>query len=453
MKDWLIWSKRSAGFYRKRWEGIELTKTTKKTVKVCAGLLVVLLVLSTCMVMAAAKKPVELTYWYPNGLSNEQAVLKQAIDLFNRQNPDIVVKGEFAGTSGSGQGTTDKLMVAISGGNPPDVVTFDRFMVGQWADQGLFENVSALARAAKINKNQFYDFAWQEASYKGNLYGLPFDTDTRALFYNKKMFREAGLDPNKPPLSIKQLDEYAAKLTKKEGNRYRVIGFIPWLQQGWLYTWGWSFGGQFQDKKTGKITANDPGIVKALEWETTYAKKYDIEAVTNFATAAGGDINPFAAGMVAMVISGPWELSGFKVNAPNLDYGISYIPTPSGTKFNSWAGGWANVIPKGVKNKEAAFRFARFMSLGEGARLYGEGTTHFMAARALNDKFTWFKEDPRYQIFVSLLPKSFCRPVIPKGQLLWDELVNATDSALNGKGTPKDLLDKATAKVNKELGY
>ncbi len=423
-----------------------------KVFKILTGLMVLLLVGFSCLSIAAPKVT-EVTFWHPYGAPVEQAAIQKATNLFNRQNPGIKVNAGFAGSGGSGQGITDKLMVAISGGTPPDVVVFDRFMVSQWASQGLFENLTALAKKNKVTKDMFYDFSWQEAGLKGNLYAMPFDTDTRALFYNKKMFKEAGLNPEKPPLTIAELETFAATLTKKDGNRYRTVGFIPWLNQGWLYTWGWAFGGRFQDPKTGKITANDPAIVKALEWETAYAKKYDIEAITNFSTASGGDIDPFSAGMVAMMVCGPWEIADIQANNPDLDYGVSYIPTPSGTKFNSWAGGWSFVIPKGAKAKTAAFKFAKFMTTGGGARIYGEDTIHLMSLKALNDKFSWTQKDARYKIFVELLPKSFCRPVISKGQLLWDELVTATDNAFHGKGTPKELLDRATAKVNKELGY
>lgn len=395
----------------------------------------------------------ELTYWYPHGSQTEQAALKKAIEQFNQQNPGIKVNGEFVGGSGSGQGITDKLTVSINGGNPPDVVLFDRFMVAQWAADGLFEDLTEVARSNGISSDMFYEFAWQEASYNGKLYAFPFDTDNRVLFYNKKMFKDAGLDPEKPPLTIEELDKYAEKLTKKEGNRYSVIGFIPWLSQGWLYTWGWAFGGQFQDKATGKITANDPAVVKALEWEVTYAKKYDIEAVTNFATASGGDVNPFSAKMVAMMISGPWEVSSFKTTAPDLEYGVSYIPTPTGANFNSWAGGWSHIVPKGVKNKEQAAKFGSFMSVGDGAKIYGEDTTHFMTYKKLNESFGWVKNEPIFKIFVELFPNSYCRPAIPKGQLLWDELATATDNALHGKGSPGELLKQVTEKVNKELGF
>ncbi len=401
--------------------------------------------------IAEQKKPVELAYWFPHGNATDKTALEKAVDVFSKANPDIKVIAEFVGGSGSGQGITDKLVTAINGGNPPDVVLFDRFMVSQWASTGLFEDLTDLAQASGIKKDMFYEFAINEASYKDRLYAMPFDTDCRVLYYNKKMFAEAGLDPEKPPLTIAELDEYAEKLTKKEGNRYKVLGFIPWLSQGWLYTWGWSFGGQFQDQ-SGKVTANHPDIVKALEWETTYAEKYGIEAITNFSSASGGDINPFRAGMVAMMVSGPWEIAGLK-EVKDFDYGVSYIPTPTGDNFNSWAGGWSYVVPKGTKYKEEAFQFAKFMTVEEGAEIYGNDTAHFMSCKDLNDTFDWVKNEPKAKIFIELFPSSYCRPPIPKGQLLWDELATATDKALHGKGTPKELLDKVTEKVNKELGF
>jgi len=56
-------------------------------------------------------------------------------------------------------------------------------------------------------KSKFFDFTVEEASYNGKLYALPFDTDARVLYYNKKLFKEAGLDPNKPPRTISELDD------------------------------------------------------------------------------------------------------------------------------------------------------------------------------------------------------------------------------------------------------
>ena len=402
--------------------------------------------------MVLAEEPVTLTYWFPHGGAVDRGSLEKSIEQFNAANPDIVVVGEFIGGSGTGVGLTDKLTVAINGGTPPDVVLFDRFQVGQWAGEGLFTDLTDYMEASGITADLFFPFAWEEASLNGRQYALPFDTDNRMLFYNKTHFAAAGLDPDSPPLTIAELEEYAEKLTIADGPRVMQYGFVPWYSQGWLYTWGWAFGGLFQDDD-GKITASDPKIIEALQWEVDFAQKYGYENMESFTTAAGGDnLNPFSAGLLSMFVSGPWEIAGLKANAPDIDFEVSYIPTPTGDNFNSWAGGWSHIIPTGVTHVEEAMRFAAFMSVGEGAFNYGEDTAHFMCAVELNDTFSWVKEEPRFEKFIEVFPASFCRPVISKGMLLWDELANAVNLALAGEGNPADLLEKVDAKVNAELG-
>lgn len=85
-----------------------------------------------------------------------------------------------------------------------------------------------------------------------------YDGTSRALYYNKDHFAAAGLDPENPPKTIEELTEVAKKLTLRDGNRVTQFGLIPWMGEGWLYSWGWSFGGSFLDKETGKVTPNQP---------------------------------------------------------------------------------------------------------------------------------------------------------------------------------------------------
>ena len=79
----------------------------------------------------------------------------------------------------------EKLLTAVAGGNPPASYYADRFTVPQFAYQGFFTDITDPAKAAGVTADQYFDFAWQEATYKDHIYALPFDTDTRALWYNK----------------------------------------------------------------------------------------------------------------------------------------------------------------------------------------------------------------------------------------------------------------------------
>ena len=399
---------------------------------------------------AAGAAKTDVLYWFPHGGSPDREDIEGSVAKFNEKYPEYNVTGEWIGSSGAGVGMTDALMTAIAGGTPPDVVLFDRFMVGQWAGEGLFTELTDYAKDSGLKGEMYYDFAWQEASLKGKLYAVPFDTDNRALFYNKRLLDEAGISP---PKTIAELTEAIDKLTIMEGPRFIQIGMVPWFGQGFLYTWAGAFGAQFQDAD-GRITFDDPKAIEALEWMVSIAKKYGMEAITEFATAANaGDLNPFRGEKFAMVISGPWEVAGIKKSVPDLQYGITSVPTPDGSVARTMAGGWSHIVPKGAKNPEGGFRFAKFMSVEEGGVSYGENTTHFMCSIEINNNLSWVKSNPLFKVFIDGFPHSFCRPVIAKGQLLWDEQLSAQNNALNGVDTPANLLKALTEKVNKELGY
>ncbi|MEK3888116.1 ABC transporter substrate-binding protein [Bacillus sp. FSL K6-3431] len=390
----------------------------------------------------------EITLWHGStgiGLN----ALKVLVKSYEEKNPDIKVKMVYTEAS---EGADQKLLTAVAGGNPPDVATFDRFKVGSWAAQGSLTDLTEMAAADGVSEDLYYPYAWEEANYDGKLYGIPTSTDARMLYYNKDHFKEVGLDPENPPKTIAELEDAAEKLTIKEGKRFKRIGFIPWYGQGWLYSWGWGFGGDFYNKETGEVTANDPKIVDALQWMVDFGKKYNVEDISGFESSAGSDaMDPFIAGQISMKVDGNWTVSAINKFKPDLNYGVAPIPTPTGTDFTSWSGGGAVIIPKGAKNVEEAWDFLKYYGSEEGQEVYyGELSGDFSVIDSVNEKLG-HKDDPILKEFIEILPVSNSRPVITEGQLLWNELVTAVENATRGNGTPQENLDKATDAVNKAL--
>lgn len=393
-------------------------------------------------------KKTTVTFWHPMTDITGEAV-KEVVKAFEKKHPDIKINSVYIANQGEGQ--NEKLLTAIAGGNPPDAAYFDRFEIASWADQGSLTDLTELAEKDGISKEKYYPFAWDEAVYNGKLYGIPTTTDSRLLFYNKEHFRKAGLDPENPPKTIQELEDAAEKLTIKKGRRFERIGFIPWYGQGWLYTWGWAFGGEFYDPKTGKVTANHPKIVEALQWETDFAKKYDVEDIAGFTDSQGtGAMDPFISGQLSMQVSGPFSISSIEKFNPEMDYGVTPIPTPSGTNFTTWSGGWSVVIPKGAKNVEAAWEFVKFFGSEEGQKIFSKIAKDFSVIDSVNEELG-YKKDPILKEFIDILPKSRHRPNISEGSLLWNELADAVENSTRGNGTPKENLDKVTDKVNKAL--
>ena len=154
---------------------------------------------------------------------------------------------------------------------PPDVVYFDRFAVTEWASRGAFtpldgyiqHDLQAGQADAVRPERVLLASCWDEATYRGKVYGIPNGVDDRALFYNKDLFKRAGLvDENgqaRPPRDWDELEEYAVKLTERDDKgKLKVVGFAPQYGNSWLYIYGWMTGGEFMSPDGAPLHAERP---------------------------------------------------------------------------------------------------------------------------------------------------------------------------------------------------
>lgn len=393
-----------------------------------------------------------VSFWHNFG-GIDKEVVDEMIDTWNKANPDIQVEGTFVSAEGrGGLVLQEKLLTAIAGGTPPDVAYFNRHSTASWAVRNSFMPLNSLADAAGMKEEDYLPFAWRESNWKGNLYSLPFNTDTRGLYWNKDLFREVGLDPEVPPVTIEELDAYAEKLTKLDARgRLERIGFIPWRGQGLSYTWALSFGGQIYDEANQVCTATDPKIIEMLHWIQSYAKKYDISKIDTFSSAFGAQAqNPLYTGQLAMEINGVWELAAIDRYAPELDYGVSHIPYPPGGRNATYAGGWSVVIPRGAKHPQEAFEFARWFAGEEGQYIYCTGIQQIPTSTAATERMKQ-TADKDWNMFLDLLSVASGRPVTPEIDLLKQEDAINYDLVIHLKKSPEQAMADLEAKVNKAM--
>jgi len=284
--------------------------------------------------------------------------LKNTVDAFNTANPDTCVKMTIVPGS-----ETDiaKLLTSIRGGVAPDVYMADRFTVPQRAAEGVLDDITDATQGLS---SQYLDFAWAETQYQGKTYALPFDTDARALWYNKDLIQKAGEDPaqldiSKGPPTIDTVVKIADKVTKKDsGGNYDVMGWVPGgpgpggqpgaFDQGWHYTWGFANGGKFADLGQCKVTPTDPGVVAGFQFLYDWSKAHDPKAVSRWVSSnlptpqTPASQNPIWTGKLAMTISGDWRIAEQKKYAPTGNFGFTYIPVAkAGDQSATWAGGWS----------------------------------------------------------------------------------------------------------------
>lgn len=420
--------------------------------KVLTGLLALALLLTmvTPLAVMAESEKIEITFWHNWSNSPGGKALEDAAALFNAKQDKIVVKPVYVAQEG-GDSITSKMITAVASGTAPETMLASRYGIAEYMDA--LTTVNDLVERDGIDMNMFYPWAVEESTYDGKILGLPYDGTSRALYYNKDHFAAAGLDPENPPKTIEELTEAAQKLTLRDGNRVTQFGLIPWMGEGWLYSWGWSFGGSFLDKETGKVTPNQQPIVEALTWMTDVAKDLGVQDVNSFTSSSGVDAaNPFIAGQLSMIIQGNWFAAQIAQYNPNLNYGVCDIPSPGGAvPATTFVGGRAIIIPKGVEGArlDAAWEWVKFLCTSEEAQSLKKNATEYSAVTAVNEKI--YAGDPLMEQFLRVLPNGHNRPVVLAGNMMWDELAKTPDRVLNGDGTPQEILDGIEQQINMEI--
>jgi multiple sugar transport system permease protein len=449
--------------------------------------------------LASQPGVVEISYMAPGGpISN---AMDDAVREFERRSVEAHAKDPakpiyrvISGQNASRDPTEDptRFLVSLAGGMPPDVVAFDRFAVSEWAARGAFTPLDAYmakdkaaGRADGVKQEDFYSTAWQEAIYtdprsgEGHVYGVPFNFDSRALYYNKDLLKRAGY--NAPPETWEQLQEMAVRLTEKdEKGRVLRLGFVPNFGNTFLYLYGWMNGGEFMSADMRHVTLNDPKIVGALDWMT---KLYDdlggAKQVYAFqSTFQGGDLDPFIIGKVAMKIDGVWMLDAMTQFGGQMNWAIAPPPVPAserarGVKTSSWVGGWCYAVPSSAKQKDAAWELIRFLNTKEAIQIMSESErlTYLSQGRtyvprqhpniAINEWLAkhYVYDDPNadpklkqgLKVFNDLLPVARFRPVSMVGMMLWNQQITAMEDAIFHKATAQEALDQGTALVQHQL--
>jgi len=401
-----------------------------------------------------AQSAVEVQFWTTfsaNDLANVQAV----VDAYNAQASGSTVK--VVQVPPAQVTDVTKLLTAVRGGTGPDMYHLDRFIVAQNAATGVLQDLSSMG----ADLSPYISFAKEEATFDGKAYALPFDTDARALYYNKKMISAAGFDPaeldsSKGPITWDRVAEIAAKIDQKDSNgNYSQMGFVPWDNQGWHYTYGFSWGGKFFDQAACEVSPTDTPIVAAFQWVQDYCNNLGADKVSAFANAqnlpgANPSENTFYTEKLAMTVTGDWQIASIPQYNANLDYGIAWMPVPkAGDNSVTWAGGWSAVIPQGAKHVEEALTAMQFICGEAGQRIYTQKSAHLPTWQSLLSDKELFAG--AHSFFSEILPSAKNRPPLPVGAKYWDELTVAWQKTYLDQGKPEDLLKDAKDHVDADL--
>ncbi|MFZ4506090.1 MAG: ABC transporter substrate-binding protein [Fimbriimonas sp.] len=400
-----------------------------------------------------------ITFWQPFD-SNLTPSLEKLVAAFEREHPGVRVRMSFASNNLT---SSQKLFLAVAGGVGPDVCFVDGQQLAEWAARGAMTDLTEATAQAGLRAEDFWGPRWRESTFRDRVYAIPWSADPNFAFvWNKDLFRQAGLDPEKAPRTIDDLDEANRRLTKRSANGGLVnVGLVPWQWGGSnsLFTWGYAFGGNFYEEPSekfpvGQVTADNPGVVRALTWMATFAKKYDVRKVNAYNSQfVGVSNNPFYLGKQGMSVLHVTQLKDLKKYAPTVDYGIGLIPAPLDGEYpTGWIGGWSLGIPRGKKPSADAMEFVRWMCTSDQAtEIMAKEMDAFPAYRR-SPAFERIKADPERRVFYEILQNSkHVRTLMPVQGYFMNLLQRASDNVLYGGADPKTALAEASAKAQERL--
>ncbi|MDR3689906.1 MAG: ABC transporter substrate-binding protein [Fimbriimonas sp.] len=404
-------------------------------------------------------EPHVITVWQPFDAS-DQAALDHLVREFERTHPGIKVKMSFASNDLT---SSQKLFLAIAGGVAPDVTFVDGQQLSEWAARGALADLTDSFGRSGLKPEDFWEPRWKESTFRGHVYAMPWGADPNfAFIWNKDLFRNAGLDPDHPPKTIAELDNCIDKLTivDRQGN-ITSLGLNPWEWTGanCLFTWGYAFGGNFYTEPDashplGTVTADNPGVVKALDWMARFGRKYDVRKVTAYdAQMVGIGNTPFYAGKSAMRLLHVSQIKDLHRYAPTMDIGIGLIPAPPDGEYpNGWIGGWSLAVPRNRDVRPEAFEFIKWMCTSKEATDIEAVEMEQFPAYAKSPAFARLSKDPVRGVFYQILSHAkHVRTLMPVQGYYMERLGRAIDEVLYGGMLPKEALERTTEDVSNRL--
>ena len=317
---------------------------------------------------------------------------------------------------------------------------------------------------------------------------LPWGCDVEALFWNKDLFRAAGLDPERPPKTMEELVEYASKLTIRDGEgELAQVGFIPDFPRSHAGLYVRMFGGAFYSDGGAELAANSQPVVEALDWQAQLYNLYApgeledlISSFTPYMTSrhalyAGRRLDcqqchraspmqskkvpeiGFYGGRIAMMIDGEWvaRQQALSPEGSRVNYGVAPFPPPAehpDRASTAVVQGPVVFLPTGATDKEAAAHLLAWMMSPEIVAEEAYAASILPTSRlAAQDPRS--QQIPGFRVFMDLLahPNAGYIASTPISPALNEALGQVEEASLHQGGDPLPLLDEVQAELAPRL--
>ncbi len=403
---------------------------------------------------AAQAQTTEISFFYPVAVGG---AIAKTIDGFaadfTKANPGIKVNPIYAGTY---QETIVKALTAHKSGTPPVtsvLLSTDMFTL---IDEDAIVPIDNFVKTAddKAWLDSFYPAFMMNSRTGGKTWGVPFQRSTVVMYYNKELFKEAGLDPNKPPQTWAELKEAATKLTKKDaggkvtqwGVQIPSSGFPYWLFQTLTTT----NGAILANEAGTQVKFDDPKVIEALQYWVDLGKAgIHPPGVVEWGTTP----KDFFEKKVAMMYTTTGNLTNVKNNA-KFDFGVAMIPGNQ-RKGSPTGGGNFFIFKKASPaQQEAAFKFIKWVTQPERAAQWSMDTGYVAVSESAYGTDTlrkYGRDFPAALVARDQLKVSVAEFSTHDNQRVTKALNDGLQAALTGTKSPAQAMQDAQREADRIL--
>ncbi len=398
----------------------------------------------------AAQAATDIELFFPVPVQGKLAIeMQRLIEVFNKDHADIHVTPVY---TGSYDDTNLKTHAAIAAGKPPAAVIMSANFVREYVINDEVESLDALIVKDGQTPVAFMDQFWPalklNATEQGHVYGVPFQNSTPLLYYSVDAFKDAGLDPDKPPATWQDWIDAAKKLVKHDGaatTRWGLMmpgtyDYLGWITSGLAM----SNGGQFYNTGYGgEVYYDVPTTIGAVRFLDNMVHK--AKAMPEGVTDANAVTTAFFQGRTGMMVLSTGSLSFVRENMKT-PFRTAFMPRNLGNAAP--IGGASLIVPKGntPEREAAAWTLIKWLTSPEIAGGWSRFTGYFaprIAAYDLPDMKTFIAAHPNAKVALDQL-------VYARGWFSTYNVVgvrkaleDGVQAVLSGKTTPEAAMAKA----------
>lgn len=399
---------------------------------------------------------VTVRFWH-SFVASTRPALDILIERFETEHPNIRVRAQYVPT---GDGLIRKLVSSIQSGTAPDLSWVHADFLGKLVQADAIYPMSTFLEGEDgLSDDELADFfpaALEAATWRDTLYALPMEATLLSLVYNKDHFREAGLDPERPPATWEEMRDYTRRLTRDtDGNgRADRFGFyVPvfpasgalsvWMVLQWS-PYIWSAGGYLINEDQTQVLYDSEAGVRALTlWKDLFVD------MGSPGLSMTHDAH-FAAGHVSMIMDGPWDLPMFK-RLDDIDWAIAPLPAGPSEQVTYLAGEHLAVF-KQTEHADAAWTFIKWVTQPEIQAFFSAESGYLPVRQSALDLPSYrahLEDDWALRAFVEQLPLGRARRPIDLYHVeINRHIAEAIENALIGGVEPADALRASAAKSN-----